>query len=108
MSTSKYSLYVVRCADDSLYTGIALDVVKRMQEHESGSRGAKFLRGRGPLRLVFKQTIGDRSLATKIELRVKRLSRLQKDALISGDFSLADLLQELDSEKPQAAGESCG
>jgi len=95
----KYSLYVVRCADDSLYTGIALDVGKRLQEHESGVGGAKFLRGRGPLRLVFEQSIGDRSLATRLEHRVKRLGKRQKEALINGDYSLAVLLQELERER---------
>lgn len=103
---SQYSLYIVRCADDSLYTGIALDVGKRLQEHEAGIRGAKFLRGRGPLHLVFEQLIGDRSLATRLEHRVKRLGRRQKEALVNGNYSLAGLLHELNDENTQASGGS--
>lgn len=106
MSASQYSLYIVRCVDNSLYTGIALDVGKRLQEHETGIRGAKFLRGKGPLHLVFEQPIGDRSLATRLEHRVKRLGRQQKEALVNGDYSLAGLLQELINENDQASGGS--
>jgi putative endonuclease len=73
-----YSVYLVRCRDGSLYTGIATDVSRRITEHENGAKGAKYLRGRGPLKLVYQQEIGDRSLASKVESRVKRLSRSEK------------------------------
>ena len=53
-------------------------------------RGAKYLRGRGPLELVFEQTAGDRGAAQRLEHRVKRLSRIEKEALIGGDTSLLD------------------
>ena len=86
-----YSLYVLRCADGSLYTGIALDVQKRLQQHEAGRCGAKYLRGRQPFTLVFQAPIGDRSAASKAEHRVKLLSRVDKLALIEGATSLADL-----------------
>ena len=82
-----YSLYILRCADGSLYTGIALDVARRLEEHQSGVRGAKYLRGRAPLELVFEQPAGDRAAALRLEYRVKRLSRLEKEALIGGDLS---------------------
>jgi putative endonuclease len=75
---SAYSVYLVRCRDGSLYTGIAIDVARRISEHEDGAKGAKYLRGRGPLELVYQQEIGDRSLASKIESRVKRLSKVEK------------------------------
>jgi putative endonuclease len=78
-----WQLYLVRCADGSLYTGIATDVERRFAEHQAG-RGAKYLRGRGPLQLVYRQAAGDRSQALRLELAVKRLSRPQKEALISG------------------------
>ena len=71
-----------------MYTGIALDVARRLQEHESGVRGAKYLRGRAPLELVFEQAAGDRAAAQRLEHRVKRLSRTEKEALIGGELSL--------------------
>lgn len=75
---SNYSVYLVRCRDGSLYTGIAIDVSRRLAEHEDSRRGAKFLRGKGPLTLVFQREIGDRSLASKIESRIKRLPKAEK------------------------------
>ncbi len=75
---SLFSVYLVRCRDGSIYTGIATDVERRLAEHERGGKGAKFLRGKGPLDLIYSQEVGDRSLASKIESRVKRLSREEK------------------------------
>jgi putative endonuclease len=74
-----YSVYLVRCRDGSVYTGIATDVARRLTEHHQGTKGAKFLRGRGPLTLIYEQEIGDRSLASKIEIRVKRLPKTDKE-----------------------------
>jgi putative endonuclease len=82
-----YSLYILRCADGSLYTGIALDVARRLEEHRNGTRGAKYLRGRTPVELVFEQPAGDRAAAQRLEHRVKCLSRTEKEALIGGDLS---------------------
>ncbi|HNP34539.1 MAG TPA: GIY-YIG nuclease family protein [Woeseiaceae bacterium] len=83
---------MLACADGSLYTGIARDVTQRLLQHEHGSRGAKYLRGRGPLRVVFSATIGSRSKAQQVEHRVKRLRREQKQALIDGAVQLGTLL----------------
>lgn len=74
-----YSVYLVRCRDGSVYTGIATDVARRLTEHDQGPKGAKFLRGKGPLTLIYEQEIGDRSLASKIESRVKRLTKMDKE-----------------------------
>lgn len=87
-----FSLYIVRCADGSLYTGIATDVEKRLTEHAGGLRGAKYLRGRGPLEVVFAEPAGDRAVASKLEYRVKRMTREQKLELIAGERQLRDLL----------------
>jgi putative endonuclease len=91
MSAGEYSLYIVRCSDGTLYTGIAIDVERRIREHECGARGAKYLRGKGPLRLEFSETLGDRSTAQQFEHRVKRLEREHKEALIAGHCTLAEL-----------------
>lgn len=86
-----YSLYIVRCANDTLYTGITTDVERRVTEHEVGTRGARYLRGRRPLTLEFQQEVGDRSRASRLEYLVKRLSREQKEAVIAGTVQIASL-----------------
>ena len=91
MAAPEFSLYIVRCADGTLYTGIATDVSKRLAEHEDSPRGAKFLRGKGPLQVVFSEVVGDRASASQLEYRVKRLSRTQKLALIEGRSALSEL-----------------
>ena len=78
-----WSVYILRCGDDSLYTGVAIDVARRFDEHESqGPKAAKYVRGRLPLELVYTRVIGTRSEAQKEEWRIKRLSRTQKEALL--------------------------
>jgi len=77
----EWSIYLLRCADGSMYTGIATDVSRRISEHEQGKRGAKYLRGRGPFELVYQRAVGDRSVATRIEYCVKQLSRSEKENL---------------------------
>lgn len=78
----KWCVYLVRCKDDSLYVGVALDVDRRLEEHREGKRGAKYLRGRAPLEIVLRRELGDRSLALKVELRIKKLSRKAKESMI--------------------------
>jgi putative endonuclease len=94
MRAGEYSIYIVRCNDGTLYTGIATDVERRIEEHQAGPRGAKYLRGKGPLRLEFSEMIGDRSTAQQCEYRVKRLERERKEALIAGQCSLADITSD--------------
>ena len=80
---SSWFVYIIRCGDLSLYTGIATDVDRRFAEHESqGAKAAKYLRGRLPLTLLYQQEIGSRSEASKVELRIKSLSRKEKLGLI--------------------------
>ena len=76
-----WQLYILRCADGTLYTGIALDVEKRFAAH-AGGRGAKYTRGRGPLRLAYREECGSRSQALKREYAGKQLSRAAKEQLI--------------------------
>ena len=98
MANTEYSVYIVRCADDTYYTGIAADVARRLVEHESSPRGAKYLKGRGPLQLVYSQAAGDRSKASRLEYRIKQLNRSDKEALISGRTTLQRLFADQDSE----------
>ena len=90
-----WSVYLVRCADGSLYTGIATDVDRRLTEHgQASSKGAKYLRGKGPLQLVFKKPIGAKGLALSVEGRIKKLSRARKEALIDQANVIQDIIAE--------------
>jgi len=92
-TTTQWHLYIIRCRGGTLYTGIATDVDRRLQEHRStGAKGAKYLRGRGPLELAYCRKIGDRGLALKVEYAVKRLSKAHKSRLITGAMSLDDIV----------------
>lgn len=81
METNWY-LYILRCGDGTLYTGITTDVQRRLEEHRSG-KGAKYTRGRGPLELVYRESCEDYSNALKREYAVKHLNRREKLKLIS-------------------------
>ena len=74
-------LYILRCGDNTLYTGITVDVEKRFEAHSAG-RGAKYTRGRGPLELVYRERCGTHSDALKREWIVKSMNRLQKEKMI--------------------------
>ena len=90
-------LYLIRTADDALYTGITTDVARRFTQHQTG-KGAKALRGKGELRLAFSAQVGERSLALRIEYRIKQLTKRQKERLVAGDGSFDTLLAALQPE----------
>ena len=75
---STWYLYILRCKDDTLYTGITTDVEKRLEAHCSG-KGAKYTRGRGPLELVYTEICESHSHALKRELEIKAMTRQQKE-----------------------------
>ena len=76
-------VYIVRCADGSLYTGYAVDVDKRVLAHNEG-RGAKYTSGRRPVSLVYSESFASVSDALKREIQLKGLPRVKKEALITG------------------------
>lgn len=83
VQVSVWYLYLIRCANGHLYTGITTDVTRRFNEHQSSSpKAAKYLRGKGPLTLMYQEQVGTRSDALRREIAVKKLSRAQKLALI--------------------------
>lgn len=89
-------VYIIRCADDSLYTGIAMDVERRFKEHrELNGKGAKYLRGKGPLRLVLKVPAGSRGAALKAEMKIKKLKKSQKEKLIKSPELVNDIIEKL-------------
>ncbi len=92
MSDHGWHLYLIRCRDNSLYTGITKNVSRRLEEHRSGNRkGAKYLRGKAPLTLVWQHQAESQSDALKLELRIKKFSKYDKERLISGQLSLESL-----------------
>lgn len=85
-------VYMLRCGDDSLYTGWTNDLEKRLAAHRSG-KGAKYTRGRGPVTLVYLEELPDKSSAMKREAAIKKLSRPQKEALIAKQHEIKVSLQ---------------
>jgi putative endonuclease len=78
----KYFVYIVLCSDNTLYTGISTDIVRRMNEHNNSKRGSKYTRSRRPVKLVYVEECLDKSSALKRELSIKKLSRKNKLKLI--------------------------
>ena len=74
-------VYMLRCADDSLYTGITTDLSRRCDQHNAGA-ASRYTRSRLPIRLVYEEVLTSRSLALKREAAMKALSRMEKESLI--------------------------
>ena len=79
-------VYIILCTDDTLYTGITIDVSRRFNQHAAG-RGAKYFRGRQPKQLVYIETGHNRSSATKREIDLKKMSREEKSRIITSDMN---------------------
>ncbi len=78
-----YFLYIIQCNDQTLYTGITTDLERRIKEHNSSKLGAKYTKVRRPVKLVYSKEFENRSLASKEESRIKKLSRTEKIKLTS-------------------------
>jgi putative endonuclease len=83
MSGSNHYVYVVECADGTLYTGYTSDVERRVAEHDAGE-GAKYTRGRTPVELVHTESFESQSAAMQREYEIKQLSRGEKERLVDG------------------------
>lgn len=93
---------MIRCGDGSLYTGITTDVERRLAEHldEDGKAvGAKYLRGKRPLSLVYSVGVADRSKASKLEYRVKRLSKTGKENMVNSAPTFTELCAMLNFDE---------
>jgi len=77
-----YFVYILECSDKTLYTGIATDVVRRLDEHNNSDKGAKYTKVRRPLKLIYSEESENRSSASKREYEIKKLSREKKLELI--------------------------
>ena len=80
--TSHWFIYMVRTASGLLYTGISTDPARRLRQHQSG-KGARALRGKGPLTLAWQQAVGEKGTALRLEYRLKQQSKAFKEQLIS-------------------------
>ncbi len=81
-----WQVYIIRCSDNSLYTGITTDMERRFGQHQAG-KGARYFRGRRPLEVVYLENGHSRSTAGKRENQIKRLARAEKELLISSDVN---------------------
>ena len=79
-----WTVYILQCADGTLYTGITNDLERRVSEHDAG-QGAKYTKGRGPFQLVYQESCEDRGLASKRENEIKSLDRQAKLLLIGAN-----------------------
>ncbi|MCF6340748.1 MAG: GIY-YIG nuclease family protein [Sulfurimonas sp.] len=79
---NNWFIYILKCSDDTLYTGITIDLDRRLDEHNNSSKGAKYTRIRRPVELIYSEMVDNKSLASKREYKIKKLSREQKLELI--------------------------
>ena len=84
----EWFVYVIRCSDDSLYTGVTTDIERRFSEHAGQEKGAKYFNGRQPLEVVYSEAGHNRSSACRREAAIKKLSRVEKLALAKKNMKL--------------------
>jgi putative endonuclease len=89
MGLKDWKVYIIRCDDETLYTGVTTDVERRFREHLDHPRGAKYFNGRSPREVVYMETGHDRSSACRREAALKKLSRVEKLRLIKEVFQQA-------------------
>ncbi|SJM91297.1 conserved hypothetical protein [Crenothrix polyspora] len=87
-----WSVYIILCSDDSLYTGITTDIARRFKQH-AAQQGAKYFRGRQPMQLVYTEAEHSRRSASQRECAIKKLSRLQKLQLIASSRDCSPFIQ---------------
>ncbi len=90
-SPVQWFVYMARCADNSLYTGVTVDITRRINEHNGLKKGARYTRTRQPVSLVYQECVATRSLASKREIVLKRLRRAEKEGLIMDYVNNPDL-----------------
>lgn len=84
---NEWYVYILRCADESLYTGLSNDIERRVEEHNTDNRlAAKYTRARRPVQLVYQETYDSRSDASIREAEIKKLNRQEKEKLIGGEI----------------------
>jgi len=99
----RYYLYILKCRDKTLYTGITVDLIRRIREHNSSQLGSKYTAARRPVRLVYAKKFRNRSAASKEEYRIKRLSKKEKSELILFRFSFAQKKSGRKEKRPPSS-----
>lgn len=90
---ASWSVYLIRTAANQLYCGVTTDVERRFKEHQCGKKGAKYLKGKGPLELAWSEVVGDKCKAMRLEYKIKQLTKAKKETIISQALQLDELLQ---------------
>lgn len=81
--TPPYFVYILRCSDGTLYTGIAIDLKKRINEHNTSLKGAKYTQSRRPVLLVYSEAAENKSIAMKREIAIKKMTKEKKELLVN-------------------------
>lgn len=89
-----WHIYMIKTRQDTLYTGVTTDVERRFNEHQSTTKGARYLRGKAPLVLVWHEAVANKQLAMQLEYRIKRLSRSMKNRIVSGQSGIRQLFPD--------------
>lgn len=97
-SRPSWFLYLIRTRSDALYTGITTDVEHRFKAHTEGPQGAKYLRSKGPLKLVYRVELGNRAIASKAEYWLKKLTKKNKERIVATQPDRERLLKLLKIE----------
>ena len=95
---SGWFVYILRCADNTLYTGITTDLKRRLFEHNETKKGAKYTRCRRPCRLVYHSSWSGRSEAAKEEYKIKKLKRREKEMLLKDFLEMIEILNTKETE----------
>ncbi|PSW19947.1 hypothetical protein C9I98_10860 [Photobacterium sanctipauli] len=90
---TNWSVYLIRTAANQLYCGVTTDVERRFKEHQGTNKGAKYLKGKGPLLLAWFEQVGCKRTAMQLEYRIKRLPKAQKEKIVAGKFAVLSLLE---------------
>lgn len=83
MHAPPYFVYILRCGDGTLYTGIAIDLEKRINEHNTSPKGAKYTKSRRPVALAYSEAAENKSIAMKREIAIKKMTKEQKELLVN-------------------------
>jgi putative endonuclease len=100
-----WHVYMLRCSDGSVYTGVSTNVTRRFNEHRGGGvRGARYLRTRRPVEVIFAERVGERSAALVAEHAIKRLEKSEKEQLARGGTTLGEVLARYATQRARRRG----
>lgn len=82
-TVNQWHVYLLRCSDNSLYCGVTTDLIRRVKEHNTSAKGAKYTKTRRPVALVYSEHANDRSDACKLEAKIKKMPKAKKELLVT-------------------------